>query len=109
MMYTKFQSHRAQLLAQQERDRADVVEVAVGDDDEVDVQPLQGREIGTGLKTGEFGVQAAVDHDADIAELEKVATGTDAAVAVEIEKFHSWEESGRSSGGGRADGTVDDG
>ena len=60
----------------------------MGDDDQVDLEAVERGEVGRGGGPGELGVQAAVDDDADVAELHEVAAGADAAVPVEIEKFH---------------------
>ena len=46
-----------------DRQAADMIEMAVGDDDQVEIAPAQGREIGRGAPAHLLGVQPAIHQD----------------------------------------------
>jgi hypothetical protein len=72
------------VLAHQHREAADVVQVAVGDDDKVDLFPAERGKIGGGGAAGLFRVQAAIDDDVQVTDLQEMAVGADPAVTVQI-------------------------
>ncbi|MEY4004181.1 MAG: hypothetical protein RLZZ221_277 [Verrucomicrobiota bacterium] len=76
---------RVRLRAEQDRQAADVVEVAVGDDDQVQPYPLQRTEIGGGRATGFLRVETAVDQDVEASQLDEQRVGADAAIAVQVD------------------------
>ena len=78
---------RAGMGAQEHGHRAEVVEVAVREDDVVDgcLDPV---EAGQGGLAVELGVQAGVDHHPVVAELDEHAVGPDFPSAVEVGDAH---------------------
>jgi len=60
------------MLAQEDREAADVVEVAVGDDDEVQVVAADGSEVRCGEPSGSFRVQPTIHDEVEIADLREV-------------------------------------
>ena len=76
---------RVALLAQDERQAPDVVEVAMGDDDEVQGHAAQRREIGDGFPSDLLRMQSAIDEEPEVSELEVERVRADAAVAIEVD------------------------
>ena len=73
------------LLAEENGQAANVVEVAVGDDDEVEGHAAQRTEVGRRCPPDLFRVQAAIEQELQVAELEVEGIRADAAVAIEID------------------------
>ena len=76
---------RVRVLPHRDRQAADVVQVAVGDDDQVEVLPPQGRVVGGGPPADLLRVKARVDQDVEVAQLDEQRIGADAAIAVQID------------------------
>jgi hypothetical protein len=76
------------VLAHGDGQAAKVVEVAVCDDDKIDVLIGNFGEIGRGLAADQFGVEAGVNEDVYAPNLYEHRVGADAALAVQIDKFH---------------------
>ena len=76
---------RGRLLAEKDRQAADVIQVAVGDDDQIQRHAPQRAEVGRGRTTDHLRMQSAIDENLEIAELNVAGIGADAAVAVEVE------------------------
>ena len=72
------------MLAHQDRQAADMVQVTVRDDDEIERLIANQRKIGRGGTADLFRIEAAVDDDAEFAELDEHRIGTDATHAVEV-------------------------
>ena len=64
---------------------ADVVEVAVRDDDQVQRLSPQRLEVRRRHAAHPFGMQPAVDQEIEVADLDEQRIGTDAAVAVQVD------------------------
>jgi len=79
---------RVRVRAQQHGQRADVVQVAVGDEDQVEAHARERAQVGHGEPAGELGVEAGVHHEVEVAELAIEAVGADAALAVQIDELH---------------------
>ena len=82
------------VLPEQERERAEVVEVAVREDHAVD-RALDLVDLGERLAAVELGVEAAVEHQPQAAEFGEHAVGADFTAGVEVGKSHQ-----EGSGGG---------
>ena len=82
------------MLPEEQRQRAEVVEVAVREDHPVHValDPVQ---LGQGLPAVELGVEAAIDHQPQAAEFGEHAVGADLTAGVQVGKSHQ-----EGSGGG---------
>ena len=79
---------RIRVLLHEGREAANMVQMAVRDDDQVEfLVPDQGKVRSRGA-AGLFGVKTGVNHHADVAELDKIGVGADAAVTVQINKLH---------------------
>jgi alpha-tubulin suppressor-like RCC1 family protein len=61
-----------------------VVQVAVGDDDEIERLVASERKIGSSGAADFLGIEAAINHDAEVAELDEHRIGTDAALAIKV-------------------------
>ena len=76
------------VLAERDRQTADVVEMAVRDDDEIEALAMQGGQVGCGSASRFLRVEAAIDQNVEIAELDKQRIGADAAIAVQVCELH---------------------
>jgi hypothetical protein len=76
---------RVRVLAHRHGQAPDVVEVAVGDDDQVEGLAPERREVGGGRAAHLLRVQAAVDQHVELADLDEQRIGADAAVAVQVD------------------------
>ena len=74
-----------------ERHGAEVVEVAMGQNDEVDAPVGDGGVVGEGVLAHHFGVESGIDQNVEITEADEMAIGSDAAMAVEVDEFHEWK------------------
>jgi hypothetical protein len=78
------------MLAHGDRQAADMVEVAVRDDDQVDRLAPQRRVVRRGLAARLLGVQPRVHKDVEVTELDEQRVGAYAAVAVQVNELHSF-------------------
>ena len=69
-----------------------MVEVAVGDQDQVEFHPFDRPEIGCRQAADLLRVQAAVDDQVEIAQLDIELIGADAAIGVEINELHAKDQ-----------------
>ena len=76
---------RRGLFAEEDRQAADVVQVAVRDNDQIQRHAPQRAEVGRGRAADHLRMQSAIDENLEIAELKIAGIGADAAVAVEVD------------------------
>ncbi len=74
-----------------ERHGAEVVEVAMGQDDEIDGSVGDGSVFGQSVLAHHFGVESGIYENVEIAEADEMAIGSDPAMAVEVDEFHEWK------------------
>jgi len=76
------------MIAHRQRETADMIQMAMGDDDQIEVLSSDLTEIRSGVTTDHLGVQSAVYKDANIAKLDEQRVSADAARAVQIDEIH---------------------
>ena len=79
---------RVRVLAHHDGQTADVVQMAVRDDDQIEGEAAQLGKIRRGGPADFLRIQAAIDQNIEVAELDEQRIGTNAAVAVQVSKFH---------------------
>ena len=62
-----------------------MVEVTVRDDDQIEIDPVERAKIRRGGPAHFLRMQAAVDEEIEVAELDEQRVGTNAAVAVQVD------------------------
>ena len=67
-----------------------MIEVAVGEDDQIHFHVFDWREVGHRLIAELFGIEASIDKDVEAADLNVGGVGSDAAEAIEVDKFHGY-------------------
>ena len=72
------------MLAHQDRETAYVVQMAMSYDDEIEVLAPERRQVRRRQPSDFLRVQATVDYEVDVTDLDEGATGTYAAVSVEV-------------------------
>ena len=97
----RHQDRRVGMLAHRDRQTADVVEMAVRDDNQVEIDVFQQTEVWRGQPSGQLRIQTAVDEDVQVANLQIHGVGADTAVAVQINKLHLESVTQTSVMGGR--------
>lgn len=65
-----------------------MVEVAVGEDDQIHFHVFDWREVGHRLIAEFFGIEASIDKNVKAADLDVGGVGSDAAETIEVGKFH---------------------
>src|SRR5277367_3846619 len=77
------------MLPHHDRQTPDVVQVAVGDDDEVQVLPAQRGVVGGRAAAHLLRVEPRIHKDVEVAQLDEQRVGANAAIAVQINQLHS--------------------
>ena len=76
------------MLPHGQRQAANVVEVTVRHQDEIEGLALEFGKVRSSATPGQLGVQSAIHEDPEIAQLKEQRVCADAAVAVQVDEIH---------------------